>query len=224
MIENKDLNTALEVMTNALTDEMVERTASNFEKILELVDRLNEPQMTETIDKLAKNAEIISKSMENLIGVIAGISTLLNAFTDSMVEKLSSSANEMGELLDEVNRANVKDLLPYVSNLNAGNNLEALVDLINAVSVMRNAFTDSMVERIVTLITDITVNLARFRVEEIGTATLSSIEQASKAAEELPEKPGISGLLKAIRDPEVQRGLIFALYLIRDLSKALTRQ
>ncbi len=224
MAENKDLNVALEVMTNALTDEMVERTASNFEKVVELIDKLNDPDMVETIDKLVKNAETLNKSMENLIGALAGISTMLNAFTDSMVERLASTTSEMGELLDEVNRANVKDMLPYVSNLNAGNNMEALVDLVNAVSVMRNAFTDSMVERIVTLITDITVNLARFRVEEIGTAALSSIEKASKAAEEIPPKPGMSGLLKAIRDPEIQKGLIFALYLIRDLSQALTKK
>ncbi len=224
MADNKDLNTALEVMTNALTDEMVERTASNFEKVVELIDRLNDPQMAEAIDKLVKNAETLNKSMENLIGAATALSTMLNAFTDSMVEKMAGTVGEMGELLDEVNRADVKGVIPYVGKMNTGNNMEALVDLVNAVGVMRNALTDSMVERLVALITDITVNLARFRVEEIGTAALSSIEKASKEIEEHPPKLGISGLLKVIRDPEVQKGLIFALYLIKDLSKALVKK
>ncbi len=224
MADNKDLNTALEVMTNALTDEMVERTASNFEKVVELIDRLNDPQMAETIDKLVKNAETLNKSMENLIGAATALSTMLNAFTDSMVEKMAGTVGEMGELLDEVNRADVKGVIPYVGKMNTGNNMEALVDLVNAVGVMRNALTDSMVERLVALITDITVNLARFRVEEIGTAALSSIEKASKEIEEHPPKLGISGLLKVIKDPEVQKGLIFALYLIKDLSKALAKK
>ncbi|WP_456465980.1 DUF1641 domain-containing protein [Persephonella sp.] len=224
MAENKDLNTALDVMTNALTDEMVERTASNFEKVVELIDKLNDPNMAEAIDKLVKNAETLNKSLENLIGTTTALSTMLNAFTDSMVEKMAGTAGEMGELMDEANRANIKDIVPYVGKMNAGNNMEALVDLVNAVGVMRNALTDSMVERLVALITDITVNLARFRVEEIGTAAFSSIEKASKEIEEHPPKLGISGLLKVMKDPEVQKGLIFALYLIKDLSKALAKK
>ena len=223
MAENKDIEVALNVMTNAFTDEMVERAASNIEKVVELVDRLSNPEMMEAIDKLSKNAETLNKSMENLMSAIGALSTVLNAFTDSMVERLAATTSDLGELVDEVNRANLKDMIPHLSALNEGNNLEAVIDLVNALAVMRNAFTDSMVERIVTLITEITVNLARFRVEEIATSALSSIEEASRHMEENPPKLGITGLLRVMKDPEVQEGLIFALYLIRGLSKSLKK-
>ncbi|WP_297453521.1 DUF1641 domain-containing protein [Persephonella sp.] len=224
MAENKDMEVALDVMKNAFTDDMVERAASNLEKMVELVDRLSNPEMMEAIDKLSKNAETLNKSMENLMSAVGALSTVLNAFTDSMVERLTSTVSELGELVDEVNRANLKEVIPQLSALNAGNNMEALIDLVNALTVMRNAFTDSMVERIVTLITDITVNLARFRIEEIATSALSGIEEASRLIEEHPPKLGMTGLLRVIRDPEVQKGLIFALYLIKDLSQSLTQK
>ncbi|MBK3333246.1 DUF1641 domain-containing protein [Persephonella atlantica] len=227
MAENgngKGVNVVLETMTNALTDQMVERLTQNIEKIVELGDKLSDPQMMETIDKLTKNAEALNKSVENLIEATTALSTMLNAFTDSMVERLTSTISELGELVDEVNRSNMKEILPHLKTLTAGNNMEALMDAANAVAVMRNALSDSMVERIVSLITDITVNLAKFRVEEIGTAALSSIEKASREIEQQPEKVGLGGLLKAIRDPEIQKGLIFALYLIRDLSQTLPKK
>ncbi|MDQ7055074.1 MAG: DUF1641 domain-containing protein, partial [Persephonella sp.] len=180
----------------------------------------------EAIDKTDKNAaEALNKSVENLIETTTALSTMLNAFTDSMVERANPQQSQnLGELVDEVNRSNIKEILPHLKTLSAGNNMEALMDTVNALAVMRNAFSDSMVERMVSLITDITVNLAKFRVEEIGTAALSSIEKASKEIEEQPEKPGIGGLLKAIRDPEIQKGLIFALYLIRELSQTLPKK
>ncbi|MDQ7055466.1 MAG: hypothetical protein Q9M89_02810 [Persephonella sp.] len=90
----KEINVVLETMTNALTDQMVERLTQNVEKLIELGDKLSDPQMMEAIDKLTKNAEALNKSVENLIETTTALSTMLNAFTDSMVERANPQQSQ----------------------------------------------------------------------------------------------------------------------------------
>ena len=71
-----------------------------------------------------------------------------DALTDEMVSRLSATAAETIDLLDQVNRSGVAKALPAVAQLVENGDLERLVALARTYGAAQDAMTDEMISRL----------------------------------------------------------------------------
>jgi len=103
-----------------------------------------------------------------------------NAFTDSMLERIVSFMAELGELTDEVRMAELKSIIPMLSTLVKDGGMGALIDVAKALVTIRNALSDSMLERVASIVVDTIDYFTSLRAQNIGSYLLESINQTTK--------------------------------------------
>jgi len=217
------LLSAINAMNNAFTDSMLERLTVSLSKIVELTDYISNSQLMEVIEKIAKNADALNKSIDAIISFSNTLPVIDNAFTDSMLERLVSFMAELGELTDEVRSAELKSMIPMLTTLAKDGGMEALVDTAKALVAVRNAFSDSMLERVASVVVDTIDYFASLRAQNIGTYLLESINTTTKEFSEKEQKPSLLGVLKEVRDPQTLQSIMFVLALLKNMPSGLAK-
>lgn len=135
------------------------------------------------------------------------------ALTDSMVERLSETSANALELLDSINRTETREallhLLDRLTELHASGALDTLLDTVTLMHGMRNALTDSMVERLFGYAERTINNLGS---DDVACLVENACNSFREAAEETAAAPASSGLLAGISllgKPETQRTMRF---------------
>jgi uncharacterized protein YjgD (DUF1641 family) len=217
------LLSAINAMNNAFTDSMLERLTVSLSKIVELTDYISNSQLMEVIEKIAKNADALNKSIDAIISFSNALAVIDNAFTDSMLERLVSFMAELGELTDEVRSAELKTMIPMLTTLAKDGGMEALVDTAKALVAVRNALSDSMLERVASVVVDTIDYFASLRAQNIGTYLLESINTTTKEFSEKEQKPSLLGVLKEVRDPQTLQSIMFVLALLKNMPSGLAK-
>lgn len=218
------LTATLNTLNNAFTDSMLERLISNFSRLIELSDIISNSKLIDFLEKLSKNAEALDKSADAITGTLSALNTVNNAFSDSMLERVVSNIAELGELADELQKAEIKQIIPLLSDLSKSGVMESLIDSAKMLVVIRNALTDSMLERVTSVIVDTIDYFASLRAKQIGTSVLSSINCAVKEYKEKEsEKVSFISLLKDLKSQETLKGLAFVLNILKRMPKDLTK-
>jgi len=217
------LLSAINAMNNAFTDSMLERLTVSLSKIVELTDYISNSQLMEVIEKIAKNADALNKSIDAIISFSNTLAVIDNAFTDSMLERLVSFMAELGELTDEVRSAELKTMIPMLTTLAKDGGMEALIDTAKALVAVRNALSDSMLERVASVVVDTIDYFASLRAQNIGTYLLESINTTTKEFSEKEQKPSLLGVLKEVRDPQTLQSIMFVLALLKNMPSGLAK-
>jgi uncharacterized protein YjgD (DUF1641 family) len=217
------LLSAINAMNNAFTDSMLERLTASLSKIVELTDYISNSQLMEVIEKIAKNADTLNKSIDAIISFSNTLAVIDNAFTDSMLERLVSFMAELGELTDEVRSAELKTMIPMLTTLAKDGGMEALIDTAKALVAVRNALSDSMLERVASVVVDTIDYFASLRAQNIGTYLLESINTTTKEFSEKEQKPSLLGVLKEVRDPQTLQSIMFVLALLKNMPSGLAK-
>jgi uncharacterized protein YjgD (DUF1641 family) len=217
------LLSAINAMNNAFTDSMLERLTVSLSKIVELTDYISNSQLMEVIEKIAKNADALNKSIDAIISFSNTLPVIDNAFTDSMLERLVSFMAELGELTDEVRLAELKSMIPMLTTLAKDGGMEALIDTAKALVAIRNALSDSMLERVASVVVDTIDYFASLRAQNIGTYLLESINTTTKEFSEKEQKPSLLGVLKEVRDPQTLQSIMFVLALLKNMPSGLAK-
>ncbi|MGC8677641.1 MAG: hypothetical protein ACP5UF_05430 [Hydrogenobaculum sp.] len=95
----------LDVATNASTDTMVERLISSVSTLAEISDAIASSKLLSVVDKLSKNADILESSLDSVFGLLSAISTLNNAFSDTMIERIVHNFSKILELTDYISNS-----------------------------------------------------------------------------------------------------------------------
>jgi uncharacterized protein YjgD (DUF1641 family) len=151
------------------------------------------------------------------MGTEAGIMRLAQAasesLTDGMVERLAITGANALEVVDMLNEEDTKDaVISLMEKLTAAHKLGALdtgFELLTAIHGVRNAMTDSMVERAFIFVEHMVNNLAT---EEMADLAHNAKEAMASAAESSAKEQPTGGLLSAISmlsKPESQQALQF---------------
>lgn len=214
---------ALNTINNAFSDTMLERTVNNLSKILELVDIISNSKLLDVIEKIAHNADTLNKSIDALISMSSALNVIDNAFTDSMLERIVAFMADMGELTDELKQADLKPIIPMLSTLAKDGGMEALIDTAKALVTIRNALSDSMLERVASVFVDTIDYFASLRAQNIGSYLLESINQTTKEFSEQKPKTSLLGLIKEIKNPETVESLMFILAIIKNMPRGLAK-
>jgi uncharacterized protein YjgD (DUF1641 family) len=217
------LLSAINTLNNAFSDTMIERIVHNFSKILELIDYISNSPLLEVLEKIAKNADSLNKSIDAIIGFSNALVVMDNAFTDSMLERIVTFIAELGELSDEIRLADLKSMIPMLTTLAKDGGMEALIDTAKVLVTIRNALSDSMLERVASIIVDTIDYFASLRAQSIGSYLLESINQTTKEFSQKEQKPSVFGVLKELKDPQTLQSIMFMLALIKNMPQGLAK-
>ena len=156
-----------------------------------------------------KTTTATPSEMERLVGVIS------DALTDSMIERASVTLGNVLEVADHISEpdtlAAIHAILDELTTLHRTGGLVSLFELIHFFNAMRNATTDSIVERGAVFMEHMINNLAT---EEIASLASNATEAMQEAAKETADKRHSGGLFSTIgmlSKPETQASLHFLL-------------
>lgn len=135
------------------------------------------------------------------------------ALTDSMVERLATTAGNTLELADRLNdegtRAALHCALDRLSELHKVGALDTLFDTVMFIHAIRNAATDNIVERLFDFFEQMINTIGS---EEMGTLAQSAreaLDEAADSAAKMTPRKGMMAALATLSQPEMQRSLAF---------------
>ncbi len=147
-----------------------------------------------------------------------------NAMTDQMVGRLSETLGNGMEVLDRLNdedtRAAVHSLLDELTVMHRTGSLAATFELIHLLAAMRNAMTDSMVERLSIFVEHMMTNLANEEVADLAHAAKEAVNEAVRESADYKAPGGIMATLKMLGDPKTQASIVFLRTLAENLRKS----
>ncbi|MBT3627695.1 MAG: hypothetical protein HOM52_13495 [Rhodospirillaceae bacterium] len=147
-----------------------------------------------------------------------------DAMTDQMVGRLSATLGNGMELLDRLNDEDTRDavhsLLDELTALHRTGGLKATFELIHMISAMRNAMTDSMVERLAQFVEHMLTNLANEEIADLAHAAKEAVNEAVRESADYQAPGGIMATLKMLGDPKTQSSIVFLRTLAENLRKS----
>ncbi|MBP1357978.1 MAG: DUF1641 domain-containing protein [Sulfolobus sp.] len=181
-----------------------------IEKMAELIDKI--PILVDTVNKL----EVLQNSgtLDFLVNTLVAVNSLKGMVNDELVQELGEKASTILDLLTKVedlektgvlsallnNLPNLVKVLDKVDTLVSSGSLDFLINTLTAVNALRGMVNDEMIENIGDKV-----------------ATILHLMSALDDAMKNPPKTTISGLLKALNDPDVQKGLGIFITLLKQL-------
>lgn len=149
-------------------------------------------------------------------GVDRLVTAAAEALTDPMVERLSTTAGNSLEILDRLNDEDTRDaihcVLDQLTQLHKNGGLIPLFETLHFINAMRNALTDSMVERLALFLEHMVTNLAN---EDVATLANQAQRAMSAAVDDMGKAPpspgGLMATLRMVSRPETQDALRFLL-------------
>lgn len=145
----------------------------------------------------------------------AGIARVVQAaqesLTDSMVERLTTTAANGLEVVDRLNepetKAAVMSTIDWLTELHRTGALETLFQLVTLIHGARNALTDNMVERLFAFMEHMVNNLTTEEVAELAQNATIAMEQAARETQGTTAPGGLFATLKLLSKPESQQAI-----------------
>ncbi|MFT4889809.1 MAG: hypothetical protein ACI9YT_000720 [Halobacteriales archaeon] len=217
--ENSDkLVESAEGLSTDETVNLATTVGENGTELSEAVETLVELQQSGTLEDLTEASQIVSLASgamdDEMVMELAGTGDLLAESADGLATRetveLAGAVGENGEELSEA--------VDTIVELQESGTLDDLAGAAQMVSLASGAMDDEMVTTLAQAgnnlgeVADAAADPAASRGLEM---LLQSISE-SCVHEEPPERMGVVGLMKAIRDPDVQRGLGFWMSVARN--------
>jgi uncharacterized protein YjgD (DUF1641 family) len=137
------------------------------------------------------------------------------ALTDGMVERLAMMGGNGLELLDRLNdpdtREAVHTLIDRLTELHKVGALNTVCELALTAHAVRNALTDSMVERLFAFMESMINTVGNEAMGELAENTRLAFEEAAQETAQAKPGGGIMGMMSMLSKPETQKSLAFLL-------------
>jgi uncharacterized protein YjgD (DUF1641 family) len=197
---------------SALPSEVRAAIAENPEEVARFLTHLGEVN-----DLLDGTAVATSALDDEMVQTLAETGTNLGAAADGMA---TPELARLGESTGE-NATELAEAIETLAQLQRSGTLDDVLALADTLSLVTAALDDEMVMNL-TKTGSRLGELADAAADDDVAGSLESVLQAvGEAGEQPAEAPGFIGLVKAMRDPEVQTGLGFVLAIARALGRDL---
>ncbi|APW99623.1 hypothetical protein CHINAEXTREME_18420 [Halobiforma lacisalsi AJ5] len=192
-------------------DELIAEHPDEVARFLERLDVVND---------LLDTADLATAAMDDrMVQELSGTATNLGAAADGLA---TDEVARLGEATGE-NADDLADALETLARLQRSGTLDDLVALADLAALASNAMDDGMVTDLAATGTRLG-ELADTASDEDTVRTLESLlEAVGEASADPPEPVGFRGLVSALRDLNVRRGLGFAIAVARGIGKRLGR-
>jgi len=138
-----------------------------------------------------------------------------DALTDSMVERLSTTAGNALEVVDRLNDEETRDaihsVLDNVTEMHRVGSLQTLFDVVALVHATRSASTDNIVERLASFFEHMVSNIGSEDFATLCNNAQTAMEEAADEAAKKSHSGGFFATLSILSRPEAQRSLQFLL-------------
>jgi uncharacterized protein YjgD (DUF1641 family) len=149
---------------------------------------------------------------------------LSEALTDTMVERLATTAGVALEVVDRLNeedtRSAIHTIIDRITEFHRIGALDTLFETVLLVHAMRSAATDSIVDRLFSIVEQVANILGSETMLECADDLLSSLDKAATQSAAEPAKGGIMPMISMLSKPEAQQTLQFLLKFGAELNKA----
>lgn len=146
-----------------------------------------------------------------------------DALSDSMVERLTTTAGSALEVVDKLNEPDVKEglitILDALGNMQRTGVLQTLIDTIYLLHAMRSAATDSMVDRAFSFIEHMANNLGTEDLATLAHEAKGAMEDAIDSCNIPGGGGGMWGTVRMLSQPETQESMRFLLSFACSLKK-----
>jgi uncharacterized protein YjgD (DUF1641 family) len=137
------------------------------------------------------------------------------ALTDTMVERLAVTGANALELIDRLNDENTSAalhaLIDRLAELHKVGAIDTLCDTVLTLHAVRNALTDTMVERLFTFFEQMINTVGNEAMGELAQNTRLAYESAAEEAAKATPRGGLLAMMQMLSKPEAQRSLAFLL-------------
>jgi uncharacterized protein YjgD (DUF1641 family) len=187
-----------------------EAVAENPEEVVAFVERLG------LLNELLDTTALATQAMDDeMVMRLAGTSSLLAESADGLATpETARLAASVGENADDLEGA-----LETVLRLERAGTLEELAELADAATLVTSAMDDEMVMRLARTGSSLGEVADTAAEPETARGIQRLLDAVGEAGGEPPEPVGAVGLLGALRDPEVKRGMGFLVALARGLGR-----
>lgn len=184
--------------------------AENPEEVADFVDHLD------LVNELLDATELVTVAADDqmVADTTSTAATLAEAADGLSTEETVALSESVGENGDELTEA-----LETLIRLQRSGTLDELANLAEVVPLLSGAMDDEMVTNLARSGTALGEVADTATEPETAEGLQNMLSAVGEANEEPPEQVGLVGLVKAIRDPEVQQGLGFVLALARALGR-----
>lgn len=189
--------------------------AANPAQVASFVERLG------LVNELLDTTQLATSAMDDeMVKRLAGMSSLLMESADGLAtEETAQLSATVGENADELDSA-----LEKVLRLERAGTLDELADLADATTLLTSAMDDEMVMRLARTGSSLGEVAETAGDPDTVRGVETMLRAVGDAGGEPPEQLGTLGLLKSLRDPEVQRGMGFMVALARGIGGDLDQR
>ncbi len=219
-----EVTKAIRAYQDSQTDAMIERMASIVEPLGTLANEVAKPEVFDALrESIAKISELHSSgALDALTQMASFAAAAKNSMTDSLIERSSETMGKLVEIADEAAKADLGRVMPALQELIDSGSLEILTQMATFAGSATNAFTDSIVERMLTMFENLVSRLMNPQVQDLFGAMVEGAQVTMADMKEESYKTGMLELFKAVRDPEVQKGLLFMMNFAKNFHRSLT--
>lgn len=137
------------------------------------------------------------------------------ALTDTMVERLATTAGAALEVVDRLNeedtRAAVHDVIDKLGELHRAGAIDTLFETVLLIHAMRSAVTDSIVDRLFAFVEHAANTLGSDDMTALVDDVFTSLREAGEKTSASPAQGGLFSTVSLLTKPESQRSLQFLL-------------
>lgn len=188
----------------------------------------------EVVDAIGENPEAVAAVLERsgqLSSMLDALALVEDALDDRMVEDLTGDATTLGlaaaELADDgtvelgravgANGADLADALERVATLQRTGTLDRLFEVADTLALLTDAADDEMIESTVARGTALGEVATTAADDDVKRGIERLLDGVGDATNEGSEPLGPLGLVRALRDPEVQAGVGFLVAVARGI-------
>ncbi|PGF14048.1 hypothetical protein CP556_23575 [Natrinema sp. CBA1119] len=189
--------------------------ADNPDEVARFLERLG------VVNELLDTADLATAAMDDrMVEELAGTATNLGAAADGLA---TPEAARLGEATGE-NADELADAIETLARLQRSGTLDDLLAMADLLALASNAMDDDMVTDLAATGTRLG-EVADTATDDDVARTLEDVLEAVGEAGDEPTKPlGVRGLVRALRDLDVRRGLGFVIAIARNTGRRRREQ
>jgi uncharacterized protein YjgD (DUF1641 family) len=210
---------AITFMKDGFTDAMVNKNAAVLSDLMEVATEAASPEILESVRELKKIHR--AGKLKDLFEITDTISFMFNSTTEKMMERNAVMMGELYNIANESADPALAEAVRELKNLQKSGNLKTLSEASYMLAFMANAVTDSMVQRMASFIATFVEEVSTPQVQDILKSTTKCLSTTVQQFAANPPKPGIMNLISVMRDPEVQKGMMFMAALAKNMHKCM---
>ncbi|KGA92783.1 hypothetical protein LptCag_1617 [Leptospirillum ferriphilum] len=204
------------------TNSIIERLADSVEKASLLLDRLTSPEILLLMERIEKSAPRLLQVFDEVdlaekTGAFRSLAELGGAVraiqlmgVDTLVERVALQAERASEMMGHIENLPLKDMTETLNRMRELGTFEAIPEIAAAVTAIRRLLTDSLVERVMSLL-------------ETAISWQGNVYNILKQIPPSPEIKGggMMGMLRLLSHPETQETLAFFLTGMKQVKQAM---